>query len=123
MVKDDNGEPAIGMFRHRSIVGMLLYMCGHIRPYVDLDMDSYAWYMFSPKFPHELVLKILEHYLKFTKDSGLVLNLNPDVCKVDAYPYCDFYGIYGHEEPTDPACVKVHNGLSSNFLIVLFFIF
>ena len=36
LVKDKNGELESGMFRYSSVVGMLLCMSGHTRPYVDL---------------------------------------------------------------------------------------
>ena len=62
--------------------------------------------MFSPKLSHELTLNRLVRYLKQIKDRGLVLNINYDVCKVDGYPDVYFSGMYGHEEPTDTACVK-----------------
>ena len=50
-----------------------------------------------------------------TKDCGLVLDPNSDVCKVYAYPDADFSGVYGHEKPTDAACVK-----SRNAFIIIF---
>ncbi len=34
------------------------------------------------------------------------MNLLADLCKIDAYPNGDFAGMYGHEKPTDPSCVK-----------------
>ena len=38
--------------------------------------------------------------------------LNPasDTLNIDAYPDADFAGMYGHEENTDPACVKSCSG-------------
>ena len=46
-------------------------------------------------------------YLNQTKDRGLALNPNSDVCKVDAYPDANFSGVYVHEKPTDLARVKI----------------
>ena len=52
----------------------------------------------------------MDNYLKQEKDRGLVLNPNYYGCKVDAYPYANFSGIYVHEKPTYPTCVKSHTG-------------
>ena len=49
---------------------------------------------------------MLARYLNQTKDIGLVLDPNYDVCKVDAYPDANFVEIYVHEKPADPAYVK-----------------
>ena len=107
MFKDDNGEPAGGMFSYISVVGMLLYLYGSTCPYVSPYVNLCSRYMFSPKRSHNLVLKILAHYLNQTKDRGLVLDTNSYVCKADAYPYAKVYGIYGHDKRPDPACVNI----------------
>ena len=44
--------------------------------------------------------------MKQKKDRGLVFNPNIDMCKVYAQPDANFSGMHGHEEHTDPACVK-----------------
>jgi hypothetical protein len=31
-------------------------------------------------------------------------------CKIDAYPNANFAGMYGHETPVDPSCVKSLTG-------------
>ena len=103
LVKDPNGEPSVGTFSYSSsVVGMLLYLAGHTRP----DIAYTARYMFCPKKSHEEALKRIGRYLKATSKRGLVLNPSKDKLKIDAYPDADFAGLYGHEEPTDPASVK-----------------
>ena len=64
LVKDENGELASGVFSYISVVGMLLYLSGHTRPYFLLAVNIFAQYMFSPKRSHELALNRLSHYLK-----------------------------------------------------------
>ena len=81
---------------------MLLYMYGHTRTDLSLAVNIRSRYMFSPKLSHKLTLKRLVNYLNQTKDRDLVLNPNYDVCKVDAYPYANSYGMCGNEKPTDP---------------------
>ena len=115
MFKDDNGEPASGMFSYINVVGMLLYMSGYNRPYVSLAVNICVRYMFSPKISHKFALKRLAHYLKLTNNSSLVLKPNPGVCKLDTYPDADFSGKCGHEEPTDPSCVNICTGFIITF--------
>ncbi len=37
------------------------------------------------------------------------------ICKIDAYPDADFAGMYGHEKPVDPSCVKSRTGFVIKF--------
>ena len=78
------------MFRCSSVVQMPLYLSGNTCPDVSLVMNGCYQYMFSTKKYHKLSLKILVHYLKQTKNCGLVLDTNYDVCKVDTHPYAVF---------------------------------
>jgi hypothetical protein len=43
------------------------------------------------------------------------MNLSNDICKIDAYPDADFAGMYGHEKPVDPSCVKSCTGFNIRF--------
>ena len=38
-----------------------------------------------------------------------------DICKLDNYPDANFAGMYGHELPTDPSCVKSRTGYVITF--------
>ena len=111
LVKDENGLDAKREFNYASVVGMLLYLAGHSRPDIAYAVNCAARYMFNAKRSHEEALKRIGRYLKATRDKGLVLNPSPDgVLKIDNYPDADFAGMYGHEEPTDPASVKSRTG-------------
>jgi len=70
--------------------------------------------MFCPKRSHEEALKRIGRYLKATRDRGLIINPKlgdlEQGLKVDAYPDADFAGLYGHEKPSDPTCVKSRTG-------------
>ena len=85
---------------------MFLYLSGHNCPYIAYAVNFCSRYIFSPKHSHETTLKRIGHYLKATRDRGSILNPNSDVCKLDCYLDADFAGMYGHELPTDPACVN-----------------
>jgi hypothetical protein len=110
LVKDANGEEAVGNFSYSSVVGMLLYLSGHSRPDIAFAVNCCARYMFCPKKSHELALKRIGRYLKATRDKGLILNPSGDVLKIDNYPDADFAGMYGYEENDDPTCVKSRTG-------------
>ena len=44
------------MFVYSSVLGVILYLSGDTFPDVDLDVNSFDRYMFSPKLYHELEL-------------------------------------------------------------------
>jgi hypothetical protein len=62
--------------------------------------------MFGPKHLHEFALKRMGLYIKQTYDQGMVMNPSSEVCKSDAYPNADFAGMYGHEDHTNPSCLR-----------------
>ena len=110
LVKDVNGEDAEQSFSYSSVVGMLLYLAGHTRPDIAYAVNCCARYMFSPKRIHEEALKRIGRYLKAMHTRGLILNPSADKLQIDCYPDADFAGMYGHEDPTDPANVKSRTG-------------
>ena len=109
LVKDVAGDPALGDFSYSSVVGMLLYLAGHTRPDIAYAVNCCARYMFCPRRSHESALKIIGQYLKATRDRGLVLHPSKEL-KIDCYPDADFAGMYGHEDSSDPSCVKSRTG-------------
>ena len=115
LVKDTDGEEACGSLRYIGAVVIFLYLSGHTRPDIAYAINWCARYMFCPKHSHETALKRIGHFLKATWDQGLILNPNSDVCKLNCYPDADYAGIYGHELPTDPACVKSRTGFVITF--------
>jgi hypothetical protein len=115
LVKDADREAAHGGFSYSSVIGMLLYLSGLTRPNIAYTVNCCARYMFCPKHSHELALKQIGRYLKKTSDRGMVMNPSTGTCKIDAYPAADFAGMYGHEKPTDPSCVKSCSGFIITF--------
>ena len=84
LVKDADGEPALGDFSYSSVVRMLLYLAGHTRPDIAYAVNCCARYMFCPKRSHELALKRIGRYLKATRDCVLVLNPSKEL-NIDYY--------------------------------------
>ena len=115
LVKDEYAKTAYITLIYIIVVDMILYLSGNACPDVYFAMNCCNQYMFCKKQSHKLALKILGCYLKQTRDSGLVSNPNPDLWKLDQYPDANFYGMYGNEKSTDPACVKNCTGFLIDF--------
>ena len=73
LVKDADGDPALGDFSSSSVDGMLLYLAGHTRSDIAYAVKCCAKYMFCPERSDELALKRIGQYLKGTGDRILVL--------------------------------------------------
>lgn len=115
LVRDEEGEQASGEFSYSSVIGMMLYLAGHSRPDIAYAVNCAARYMFAPRRSHELALKRIGRYLKATRNRGLILNPSVEAgLAIDCYPDADFAGLYGHEKPNDPICVKSRTGYVIN---------
>ena len=113
--KDTDGDPPAGTFNYGSVIGMLLYLCGHSRPDIAFAVHQCARYTFSPTRRHEKALIRIGRYLKGTIDKGLIMTPSAEPC-IDCYPDADFAGLYGHENVQDPHCVRSRTG----FVIMAF---
>jgi len=58
---------------------------------------------------HEKAIIRICRYLKGTQDEGLIYKPSLEMT-VDCYVDADFAGLYGHENPSDPLCVKSRTG-------------
>ena len=110
LAKNEDGVPASGSFKYSSVVGIMLYLSGHTRPYIYFAINCCARYMFFPKHFHEVALKKISRYLKLTRDRGFNLNINWELFNIDSYPGADFSGMCVHDNLTDLACVNSHTG-------------
>ena len=71
--KDLDGDPPDGTFSYPSVVGMLLYLCGHSRPDLQFAVSQCARFIHGTKRSHEEALQHIGQYLKATMDQGLIL--------------------------------------------------
>mmetsp|Transcript_4163 Transcript_4163/g.6401 ORF Transcript_4163/g.6401 Transcript_4163/m.6401 type:complete len:708 (-) Transcript_4163:225-2348(-) len=110
LTRDLDGEPCMEDFSYPAIVGQLLYLTGHTRPELAYAVNQCARYMFNSKRSHELALLRIGKYLKATRTKGIVIKPTGGLLNINAYPDADFAGLYGHENDTDPACVKSRTG-------------
>ncbi|KAL7475630.1 hypothetical protein ACHAW6_001543 [Cyclotella cf. meneghiniana] len=107
--KDVHGVPASGNINYPTVVGMLLYVCGHSRPDIAFVVHQVARYIFKPTRRHELALVRIGYYLKGNKDEGLIMSPSL-VPHVDCFPDADFARLYGHEDSQDPHCACSRSG-------------
>ena len=114
-MKDADGPAACGRFSYSSVVGMLLYLSGHTRSDIAYAVNCCARYMFCTKHSHITALKRFGCYMKATRNRGLILDPCAESCKLDCYPDANSDGIYGHEQPTDPAYVNSRTGFIITF--------
>ena len=109
LIKDENGPPRQESFNYASVVGMLLYLCGHTRPDLTYSVSQVARFMFAPNLLHEDAIKRIGRYLVGTWDKGMILKPTT-LLNINAYPDADFAGLYGHEDNNDPVCVRSRTG-------------
>jgi hypothetical protein len=77
-VFDCIGEPAFDLnFNYRSVVGKLNYLAQTARPDIMYAMHQTAKYSSDPKTSHGEAVLYLIHYLKKTRDLGLLSSLIP----------------------------------------------
>ena len=111
--RDIDGIPADGTISYASVVGMLLYLVGHTHPECAFAVHQCARYTFEPKLSHLNALKRIGRYLKGVADKGLILDPTDDI-NIDCYPDADFGGLWSHENPQDPHCVRSRTGYVIN---------
>ena len=87
----------------------MLHYLNHTRPDCAFAIHQCARYTFEPKKSHEVAVKRIGRYLKGTRDKGLILDPSDDL-SIDCYPDADFTGLWSHEHPQDPHCVRSRTG-------------
>jgi len=68
-----------------------------------------ARFVHCPRRTHEEALLRIGLCLKGARDRGLVITPSADL-KMEMHCDADFAGLWGHEEPIDPSCVKSRSG-------------
>lgn len=109
LVKDETGDPPNGTYNYGSVVGMLLYLCGHTRPDIQMAVSQVARFTHCPKRSHELALERIGRYLKSSMDKGMILEPS-DTLDIDAFVDADFCGLWKKEERSDSTSVKSRTG-------------
>ena len=63
LTRDEDCEPCQGSFSYASVVGMILYLAGHMRPDIAYAVNCCTRFMFALKLVHEVALKRIGRYL------------------------------------------------------------
>ncbi len=87
----------------------MFHYLGHTRPDCAFAIHQCEGYTFEPKAWYEVAEKRIGQYLKGTMDKSLILDPSDD-WTLDCYPYADFAGLWGHDHPQDPHCVRSQTG-------------
>ncbi len=107
--RDVAGDPASGIINYASVVGMFLYLSGHTRPDLSFAVHQCARYTVAPTKRHEQALLRIGRYLLGTMTKGIYFDPSNDI-SLDCYPDADFAGLWNHEHPDDPHCVRSRTG-------------
>jgi hypothetical protein len=109
LASDKDGEPCNADFNYPSVVGMLMYLCANTRPNLTFAVHQCARFSHRPRRSHELALKKIGRYLLGTRTKGLIFQPS-DELRIDMFVDADFAGLWGYEDPDEPACVKSRTG-------------
>ena len=103
--KEPDGDPPNGRYSYPSVIGMLLYLCGHSRPDLQFAVSQCAHFIHGTKRSHKVALERIGQYLKGTMEEGLVLKPNGSI-DIECFMDADFAGLFAFEDVLDPSCVK-----------------
>ena len=95
-VRYKSGPPYHVQFSYGSVVGIMMYLVGHILLNITYAVNFCAQYIFSPNHFHELALNQIGHYLKSIIKKGLVLNPSLLIFRIDCFLDANVSGMYGH---------------------------
>jgi hypothetical protein len=70
--KFEDSEEHENSFHYRSVIGKLNYLEKSTRPDIAYAVYQCLWFSANPKIEHTKAVKLIERYLKYTRDKGLV---------------------------------------------------
>ena len=106
---DLNGELAKREWNYASVIGMMLYLAANSRPDISFAVHQCARFTHNTKASHEEAVLRICRYLKGTINDGMIFKPCKD-STLDCYVDADFAGLWGHEDPLDPICVRSRTG-------------
>ena len=106
---DKEGDPCNADFNYASVVGMMMYLCSNTRPNITFAVHQCAQFSHRARYSHELALKRIGRYLIGTRTKGLIFNASNSL-NIDMFVDADFAGLWGVEDPNEPASIKSRTG-------------
>ena len=106
---DLNGKLPKREWNYASVIGMMLYLAANSRPDISFAVHQCARFTHNTKASHEEAVLRICQYLKGTINDGMIFKPCKD-STVDCYVDADFAGLWGHEDPLDPICVRSRTG-------------
>ena len=82
-----------------------MYLTSNSRPDIQYAVHQCVRFTHNPRASHEQAVLRICHYLKGTKDKGLVFKPSAELT-LDCYVDVDFAGLWKVEDNQDPVCVK-----------------
>jgi len=104
-----NGQRCQQSWDYASVIGMLMYLTSNSRPDIQSAVHQCARFTHNPRASHEQAVLRICHYLKGTKDKGLVFKPSAELA-LDCYVDADFASLWKVEDDQDPVCVKSRTG-------------
>jgi len=112
--KDNNGKDFAGNFHYRSIIGKLNYLEKSTRPDIAYAVHQCTDFSSQPKQSHGEAVKYICHYLKATKDKGLIIH--PQGNKFECYVDASHAGDWKQESSMDdPSTARSRTGFIFSF--------
>jgi len=106
---DANGQRCQQTWEYASVIGMLMYLTSNSRPDIQYAVHQCARITHNPRASHEEAVLRICHYLKGTKDKGLVFKPSAELT-LDCYVNADFASLWKVKDDQDTVCVKSRTG-------------
>ena len=116
LTPDLEGQNFNGKFNYRSIIGRLNFLEKSTRPDLAYAVHQCARFSANPKVSHGKAIEHIVHYLRNTKDDGIILKPDSDKA-IEAYADADFAGNWNKvEAPFDSNTARSRTGYLITFL-------
>ena len=108
--KNEEDVPMTEESHYRSVVGMLLYLSGNIRPDITFAVSQVARFTHNPRKSHATALKLIVRYLSGTVDKGIIVPKFKGNKQLKSYVDADFAGLYKVDPDTSLSSAKSRTG-------------
>ena len=89
---------------------MLLYLSTNTRLNIAFAVSQVCRFTSAPKKSHASAVKMILRYLKGTMNQGMIIMPTRNKLEMNLFVNADFCGLFGQENPQDPAAAKSWTG-------------